>query len=501
MIWSTIVKTEQLAILFGVMSMLFVLQGFEKKPGLLFVAGVLAAFAFYVRQPTLYLPMATVLFLLISRQHFFKNLLLNGLGYLFVTLVVFLFYVPAMGLEDVLFSQLNPLNLIWNRVMHLFGWLPEQYRIVDNAGFRVLDQDMNYTLNSWYHALAFALFIVLAALAAVFSKNIAKETRQQKMRLLLYCWLGFVFLLYFYQAASRGFYTQYFTEALPPLILLAAPVILKVIDKIYLPKTCIVLLSLGSFFGIYFVQRLFWHISLGMVGYVVLSIGLAFLVFFYAMKNTVTFGRMLFSVFLPVLASAAAAVLFKRLGMHNLFRFILVLATFAATLYALNLFLKAKLQSTIILVLAGFFYAAFYSGHIMGPRYEAIWSRKTLTEVADYLKQNSQQSDQVLSGGTIWTFESGLQPYLNVPHPTEFFKHKYANFEAMLQNKPPQYIILDGYTKRKFARYWPFIQEQLQMRYERVKTSGGSKYVVEVFRIKPDAHDNSSFITRIGVQP
>lgn len=115
--------------------------------------------------------------------------------------------------------------------------------------------------------------------------------------------------------------------------------------------------------------------------------------------------------------------------------------------------------------------------------------------MSNFLQEDGETSYDILSGGTIWTFESGLQPYLNVPHPTEFFKHQYDDFELVFAKNPPHYIILDGYTERKFARYWTFIKEQMDFRYTKVKTFDGSKYPVEIYVLKPDPRGESGFLT------
>lgn len=494
-IWSTIVKTEQLAIFLGLSSMFLLLEGLNKRALLLFLSGVLAALAFYVRQPTLYLPMAAVLFLLISKKNWFRNIILYALGYLLVTAVIFLLYLPKMGIQDILFSQLNPLNLIWSRLMHLFGWLPAEYSIVDNAGFRVLDQGVSYTLNAWYHALAFSLFIVFGAISLVFSKRFEKGSRQREASTLFLCWIGFAVLLYFYQTASRGFYSQYFTEALPPLILLASVFIVDAVEKINVKNIIVALAAVIVFYGIYLVQKIFWQITPGMVGYLVLSIGLAGFVFFFTLQQNTSFRKLLLWIFVPILTSAISAILLKSLGMHDLYRFILALLVLYTTFYGLNLSADKKTEFSTLLMLIGFFYAAFYSGHIIGPKYEAIWAQSTLKNVSNFLQEDGETSYDILSGGTIWTFESGLQPYLNVPHPTEFFKHQYDDFELVFAKNPPHYIILDGYTERKFARYWTFIKEQMDFRYTKVKTFDGSKYPVEIYVLKPDPRGESGFLT------
>jgi hypothetical protein len=312
---------------------------------------------------------------------------------------------------------------------------------------------------------------------------------------LLTCWIGFAFLLYFYQTASRGFYSQYFTEALPPIILLASIFIVDVMRKIKLNTIILAVMTVTGFYAMTLAQKIFWQITPGMVGYLVLSIGLAGLIYFFILHKKATFGQMVFWIIVPLLTTAIAAILLKRLGMHDLYRFVLVLLVLYTAFFALNLLADKKVAFSILFVLIGFFYAAFYSGLVLGPKYEAIWSQHTLKNVSHFLRENGESSDEILSGGTIWTFESGLLPYLNVPHPTEFYKHRYADFEMIFTAQPPQFIILDGYTKRKFARYWDFINEQMQFRYTKVKSVDGSKYPVDIYILKPEPRHESGLLT------
>ena len=152
-------------------------------------------------------------------------------------------------------------------------------------------------------------------------------------------------------------------------------------------------------------------------------------------------------------------------------------------------------------LITGFFFAAFQSGLIVGPRYEAVWANSTLSKVVDYLDKHCEKNDDILSGGMIWTFESGLRPYLNVSHPTEFLKHRYADFEETVRANPPQFIILDGYTHRKFARYWSFLKEFMEIQYIRVARFDGSKYPVDIFQIMPRVRGDSAFIAENGTTP
>jgi hypothetical protein len=232
-----------------------------------------------------------------------------------------------------------------------------------------------------------------------------------------------------------------------------------------------------------------------MSGYITVCLGAAFLFYFFLKKPRLSLGAFLLWILFPIVMGAGFALLLKQAGVHDLYRFILVLILVVGVTYGLNHLSRESVNVRHIMMLFAFFYAAVYSGHIIGPTYEAVWSQSTLGEVTSYLQENSDQSDDILSGGTIWTFQSGLRPYLNVPHPTEFYKHQYLDFELTFEKNPPQYIILDGYTKRKFSRYWDFLKEQIEKNYTQVLQVDGSKYTVDVYQLKPQKRGESGFIT------
>jgi len=499
-VWSTIVKTEQLTILLGVASMYFVLLGAKKNIRFLFLAGALAALAFYVRQPALYIPLAAGVFLLRRHSTRLKNILLYLAGFIFVCAAVVLFYLPQMSLQDILFSQLNPLNLIWNRTLHLFGLLPQHYRIVDDAGFRILDQSLSYTLASWLNALSLCLFIVFGALAAFFKRS-GDNKNDSDVGILLQLWIGFGLLLYLYQTASRGFYTQYFTEVLPPLILFSAAYSKGMIEAAHRKWGVVAVAALGLFFGIVVLQKLFIMLRPGMAGYFVLSLGSAALAALWLKKEPVKSTLQIVWVVLLLVLAGGSSVVFKMMGLHDLYRFILVLALVYGALCGLEMAPHWSFEKYQFLLLSGFFFASFNSGLLLGPKYEAVWSTKTLDQVVTFLDEHGEKTDDLLSGGMIWTFESGLHPYRNVPHPTEFFKHRYAGFEESMAKSPPQFIILDGYTHRKFAKYWTFIKEYMEINYTRVARFEGSKYPVDIFQVTPSARQQSGFVAQGGEAP
>lgn len=495
-IWSTVVKTEPLTILFGCVSMLLLISTLSgQKWWYLLVSGIFAAFAFYVRQAALYLPVATVLFLLIRRDQWLRNIIVYVAGYLLVVMAVFLLYSGHMSWPEMLVSQLNPATLILSRLFQLFGIMPEAYRIVDESGFRILDQSVDYALHSWRQALGFSAVAVLPAFSLlIFPQKLKERTTQTRLFLLL--WAGVVLLMYGFQTANRGYYTQYFTEALPPLILLTAAVAGEFLGNYSGHKTVIVFIALPLFFLVYILQRLPASWMSGQAPTMAVAIFFVCVSCWIAEKHRPTFMDVFKWLFLPMLIVGGFSLFFKLMGAHALVGFLMSLTSLIIYLFIINGKPSSWAITPIVyLLLLGFYLSALFSGGGIGPRYEAVWSPKTLKDCAETLYDHGQAGDQVLSGAMIWTFESGLEPFLNVSHPTELLMRRLADFETQFAAHPPQFIILDGYTQRKFAKYWEFIKERLAVEYEKLAVIEGSKYPVEIYQCIPGTHPLPNFMS------
>jgi hypothetical protein len=242
--------------------------------------------------------------------------------------------------------------------------------------------------------------------------------------------------MYLFQSIHRGFFTQYYLEVLLPCILLAAWFLARIVaDK----KWC---------------------------------------------------GRLLVVLIFFVLAMAAGRFLGAATPMY------IVLFAAAAALVATLLFLRKnstfEQRTGYGLLLWGGIVMALYSGNKIGPRYECIWSPATLQQVCVTLQKEGKDAT-VLSGTTIWAFASGLTPYQNIAHPTELMRKFSQNWSDSFTQTPPDYIILDGYTQRKYTRYWKLIEDELKARYELMATIADSRYPVQVYRltIKPPPSEST----------
>lgn len=494
-IWSTVVKTEPLTILFSCVSMLFLISALSKEGFYsLFFSGIFAACAFFVRQPALYLPITTLLFMLFHREKMVQRILSYAAGYLLVVLIIAMAYWGKLTLSEWAFSQLNPATLILSRLFYLIGKVPDAYKVVDEGGFRILDQSISYTLNAWKEALTFCAVIVLPALFTLFRPPKTRPGFHQ-VRLLLFLWAGVVLLLYAFQSANRGFYTQYFTEALPPLILLAGAAAAELFDH-FSKRRSMTLIGVLALFIILFVIRKKASLFLpSETAWLMIAYFISSLIFPLSSHATAKM-RGLYDLVLPIGTIGFVSLFGNMFGFHPLFVYILTISIII--IYFILLEKKRLAQATFKnLFIFSFLSSAVFSGSIIGPRYEAVWSPQTLRESVDYFKTHGMPSDQVISGAMIWTFESGLTPFLNVPHPTELLKKRLQDFENYFNADPPQFIIIDGYTQRKFAKYWDFITERMNVGYEKTAVISGSKYPVEIYQLAPRLHAPAGFWGRL----
>ncbi len=377
--------------------------------------------------------------------------------------------------------------------------MPEQYRIVDSSGFRILGQDIDYTITAWRQAIFLSFFVIIAAyFAFVFIKKQSIEKKEYFIFLLF--WFGCAFLLYLYQTLNKSFYTQYFTEMLPPLFLLAGFWLAEKTRQWSIRKFMFILFAAAVAFACGFVgQRIFWHIYFGIGGYLILSAlvvcGFMGAVFSLPVKRIL------------LLTAGSTAIM---TGIHLLFSILNVEAIFTGiasviAFYYLSFAMLEKSwfeeQLKIRVQLMTFFFAflitAFFSGHVITFGYEAVWTPETVYKVNHVLRQHADPDDHVLSGGMIWTFESGLNPYRGVSHPTQFLKKETDDFQTEFQANRPEYIILDGYTQRKLSRYWNFIQEEMEKYYSEIARIEGSQYPVRIYSFSTFPHKVPSYFSQL----
>jgi hypothetical protein len=137
---------------------------------------------------------------------------------------------------------------------------------------------------------------------------------------------------------------------------------------------------------------------------------------------------------------------------------------------------------------------AAHAGRIPGPRYGADWSPRTIASAVAAINAASGPDDEVLSGGMVWTLESGRRPFLNITHPTAFndgmSDEVRTRVAERLQAAPPQIIVLDHYTELSYGHV-PQFEDALARSYRLLWEHGDAWRPVQIYGLKNSdaAHD------------
>jgi hypothetical protein len=94
----------------------------------------------------------------------------------------------------------------------------------------------------------------------------------------------------------------------------------------------------------------------------------------------------------------------------------------------------------------------------------------------------------VISGGLIWEFQAGLQPFQRITHPLKFEfglpAEQAADLDARIKARPPRFIVLDGYTQHSYGTVVPDLAQVISDRYEQIVTVPGGKYPVQLYQLR-----------------
>ncbi len=486
-IWAPVVKTEPPAIMLAVLSVYFFLRALRQTDVVtvpFFLAGVAAGLAYYVRQSTLYLPLSVLLFLCFN-GHAARNFRLAALtvytaGFAAVCALVVLIYSRWLSFKEIIFSSVNPLELIFSRGLHVLGLAPAQYRIADSVGFRIMDQDMSITIQAWQDGLALSFCILLLLLFLLIDDW--KSLRHRFRRSLLgfpVLWLATALMMYLFHSVQRGFFSQYFIEVLTPAILIVS---CRLFRKEGI-KGWMVLVAVSIFYLVMILLRVLhgshWPLWIFYwLAYLVL------LVVFLRRERPKWIMQTAFVLGVGLQTSTADLSLFWQMPVITI-----------ALYFVMRMLKMGRRNAAWGVIALAVILTAAYSSSRLGPRYECVWSPRTLQQVTGLLAKESKDAT-VLAGATIWAFESGLQPWLNIAHPTEVLRKFRHDFADQFAEQRPDFIILDDYTQRKYSRYWTVIQDELETHYEKTATFSESNHPVEVYRLLVSPVQPSSSLTQ-----
>ena len=118
-LWSVVVKTEQLETLFvtiGMFLLIYFIKLQKEKYNLVFVSGIFFALAYYVRESSIAIFFISILFVInyygLRSAKMVKTSIMMVSGYSLVVFLIVLFFSSFVGLNTALDSPLNPMDTI-----------------------------------------------------------------------------------------------------------------------------------------------------------------------------------------------------------------------------------------------------------------------------------------------------------------------------------------------------------------------------------------------------
>lgn len=513
---STIVKTEPFTTLLSCIGVYLAVLGVgSKRRAVLsfFLSGVFLSLAFYVRESSLAIPLAVFLFFTVAYFREVKRLFVNYgvllFGYFFTCLIFFAYYSQFTTIDQVFNSSINPLHFILKNFQKVSGLVERDAIGAEINGFRLADQPWGETLGYlrftlFSHSFLFIGFIfsILILIYSLLTKEDNEDLKSVFLPLsLLYSWLLSLAIAYSYWTLHRGFFVQYFEEFLPPLSVLSAFVIVYSISRLELQKevyTKMAILIPPLLIAVFFFNRWFPDFQIKSVFYF-LVVTLVFALFYFSEKlglkrwlyALITIG-VLSGVLLRLASSGSHAV-------KALLYLTLVSLVYLVVFNASGIRLKRDLKKGLgfiasSLLISSLVLSFAVSGRRMGVDFDSVWSPETVRETSDYIRGNSKEGDEIMSGAVIWELESNRRPFMNKTHPLAYVsripEEEEKEMEWGLANNPPRFIILDGYTEKTYLRQIGKLQEIMDERYGLEKVVEGSRYPVKIYGLKASDFSN-----------
>jgi len=484
-VFSVLIKTEPFGIFFTLLSFLFWMKYYSSKKKIFaFAVGLFSVLAFYARLADV--ATFSALFVLwgilsLSDKKFISGWITFLLTYLGGVAVVLAGYAQAVPLTKVFFSNLNPFFLFLKPFLKR---LPlATLHTLGLEKLPVVKQNFSRTMIELTRIVDMNLFLLLAGMMVflIVLYKIVKKKEVDVPLVTLVVWAGTFMIFYGVYLFQRGVYSQYFTEILPPLIILFLVLIQwihrhitwKVPSRIFffVPILFFVMFGLlqhhllpypNRFLYLWiggvvlasvillFHRELLWRKLLWGEGCLIL-VGLLF--FLTQQTDWLAWApkKGLLLIYLGIFAVGAGFVLR------------------AARIYSFRNFM---LFLTVVFLLSGIAISGAVSGIFLSSRrYDCTWSPEAVRRVTKLLAADDSDYS-IMSGAMIWSYEAQKHPFMNITHPLKYnggfpVKEKEA-IEAYFVEHPPKYLIEDGYLKRNFFKYIPLIRKAAQKEYRRI---------------------------------
>jgi 4-amino-4-deoxy-L-arabinose transferase-like glycosyltransferase len=498
LIWSLNVHLEVVTLVFTSLGYLALARTLrtEASPRQLALVGVIFGVTYYFRESALahLLAAAVVLAILGWRapRRLAGQLLALFLGFAAVAALAATFFARYLSFSELWASPLNPLHL----PLKVLGLLPAEGGAADIGAGRDVRQPWAATQRNLRDVLGFGSFLLIGAVAAFGGRASGRRIGDRVALLVLAAWLGSLGLAYSYWVYVFGFYPQYFTEFLPPLVILFGAVVSTAAEEWLPPETAGLALALSlAALAAAFVAGA--RTEVPRPAYLVV----AALILAAAGAGRAGFRRWCAAAGVSAVAAAGVVTLgwFVPAGVERGLRVLVLLLGVVAALVAVLPVRRARADRfafAVLLVLGGSALIAYdYSGHTIGVAYYCVWPRSVLTEVTRRVGAASGPRDEVLSGGVIWALEADRHPFLNISHPLGFLDgmtpEEHRLVDQGLAGRPPRLILLDGYTERTILADSAARRRLLDGEYRALGQVSGGRFPVKLFVLRTGAGDPS----------
>ncbi len=450
-----------------------------------------------------------------------------AVGYLAIVLVVMVYYIRFMPLEEVLTSyQISPLGTVLKTANKIID-----FNVMGTGEKDTVSQSTgDYTLYYKYihdvfklHSFLFVgmLFSVVAFGLSLLVNRKEKVPREDLLsRLFLYFWVLSLFAGYAVYFASRGFFIDYFREFLPPLVLIFSAWLFQSLPGAIADKerfTQRLILAGLPLLAVLFILQENYPVFYGTGFYASIAIALVALFTFIRTFETST-RRIYFAI---SLVAIIAFILFPRQTVLKVYLSgPMPSLGMIGVIYGVTwVFLKERIRPlsgdylrfvTLSIAAAALVVSISRSALLLGVAYDTPWSPESLKTIVTYLQNNTRPGDEIMSGAVIWEFQALRRPFHMISHPLVFefpvWPEKQDEIRLAVAANPPKIIILDGFTEKTYFRQIPSIPDLLHREYQLVLTEGTKKNPVRVYRlnedlIQPHGHPIGSIFNNLNDSP
>lgn len=492
-VWSVSVITETPAVLFATLSIWLALCALERNsPWLGLGAGLAAGAAYFTRETAVWVMVVVVLYALVVWRGSSKTKLkvFAGLlgGYLAACGAVWLYYGHYLTVRDLFFSRLNPLDVVLSQVVRgPYSMTPTTSAAI--GAVQALDDIETYA----HEIFAFGLFGLagIGGTAIVTMRERRANPRPAGIGL-LFLWVGVVAAMYGvrFVLVERVLFARYLLEVLPPLALLFAFTLARVLNGEH--DKWLLTLAVGLTLGIYFIQHAAWQKFPGAGFYFIAGTALAALLRLRWERGSWTLGLLGFLMAAVMVLTTSRINARVPFGMQGLARTSLAVLLWLALIFAIARRQTAEARrgwrnlAATTLVLFSFIYSLGKQAQKVGPSYEGIWTPRTVRTVTKVLQSHSRPGDVVLSGGQIWAFAAGLDCFLNITHTLGLLYIPESTMQRAFSERPPEFIVMDGYTEKRTLPHASLLAGKMTALYEKVAIVQGSQYPVSIFRLRAE---------------